>query len=330
MQVIWKRLYAISSSAEKGTLLQLRNLINFKHPTSSPKSNFSACLDLLNIIVESHVVAAALKVFQTTSTSQQPNEDILPHDLWTQDDHIRRDKMYEICLKIFDRFVGRFQMNLEDTGLTESDGKYSYACEVLNLGLFFTEFHDSIKEADGNRILRCYRYLLPLFKSSNRKNYALEAYNLLYAYHYSLSKRQAAQLIWSRTINVQGIKGKNIPMDLHLEHLNRTVKEAVQTLGSNKTEQAMVRIGKSLGTLSPALETFDRINDVPAPYGTHTIPDISAECSRIVEQLISEDVFTLKNSIRYHKSFKKMNGCLLHEVNKEELLSWMINHTPSH
>ena len=125
IQVIWKQLYDMSSSAEKGTLLQLRNLINFKHPTSSPKSNFSECSDLLNIIVESHIVAAALKVFKITSINQQPDEDILPQNLWAQNDQIQRDKMYEISMDIFDRFVGKFQMNLEDDKLVENDGKFA-------------------------------------------------------------------------------------------------------------------------------------------------------------------------------------------------------------
>ena len=44
-----------------------------------------------------------------------------------------------------------------------------YAKEVLNLGLLFLEFCDSVSEGDGNRIFRCLRYFLPLFKKFRSK-----------------------------------------------------------------------------------------------------------------------------------------------------------------
>ena len=37
--------------------------------------------------------------------------------------------------------------------------------EVLSLGLFYLEFKDAIREGDGLRVLRCYKYLLPLFRT---------------------------------------------------------------------------------------------------------------------------------------------------------------------
>ena len=41
----------------------------------------------------------------------------------------------------------------------EEDDKYqSYASEVLSIGLIYFEFADSIREGDGHRILRCWRY----------------------------------------------------------------------------------------------------------------------------------------------------------------------------
>ena len=43
-------------------------------------------------------------------------------------------------------------------------------------------------------------------------------------YEYLFSGQMRHQLIWSRTVNVHGKLGKNIALDLHMEHLNR-VKE---------------------------------------------------------------------------------------------------------
>jgi L1 cell adhesion molecule like protein len=92
-----------------------------------------------------------------------------------------------------------------------------HAMKFLSYGLLYWEFSDSIREGDGLRILRCWRYLLFFFKASKRYNYSIEAHNMLAQYHFWLSPRQSMQLIWSRCVNTHGIPGRNIPSDLHLE-----------------------------------------------------------------------------------------------------------------
>ena len=39
-------------------------------------------------------------------------------------------------------------------------------------------------------------------------------------------------MLWSRTINVHGQSGKNIPMDLHIEQLNSMFKGSKDKLGA--------------------------------------------------------------------------------------------------
>ena len=114
-------------------------------------------------------------------------------------------------------------------GQASSDGKdedkaFIYATDFLSYGLLYFEFSDSIRE-DGPRILRCWRYLTLVFKEAQRKNYAIEGLN---QYHFFFSPRQKEQLMSSRCINVHGIPGRNIAADLHLEHLNRMCKVAVE------------------------------------------------------------------------------------------------------
>lgn len=127
----------------------------------------------------------------------------------------------------------------------------------------------AIREGDGERILQCWRYLLPVFHNSGRKNYTIEAFQLLYQYQYGLPPRQAEQLIWSRFVNTKGIAGKNIPLDLHLEHLNRVCKTAIGHLGPNKTDDAIVRCGKIIGPMHQLLQNFDDENAVSVESGAH-------------------------------------------------------------
>ncbi len=76
-----------------------------------------------------------------------------------------------------------------------------------------------------------------------------------------MSPRQSARLLWSRFINTHSIPGRNIPVDLHMEHLNKMAKEAINFLGANKSEKAIQRVGKAIGTL-PVLNNFDMVNNV--------------------------------------------------------------------
>ena len=120
-----------------------------------------------------------------------------------------------------------------------------------------------------DRILRCWRYLLLIFKARKRKNYSIEAINLLSQYHFFLTQRQSMQLLWSRTVNTHGIPGKNIPCDLLLEHFNRLCKEAVLTLGSNKTPTAIERMGRCVGSIDILLDDYDKELSLHERSGRH-------------------------------------------------------------
>ncbi len=84
---------------------------------------------------------------------------------------------------------------------------------------------------------RMWKYLMLLFKACKIKNYSCEAFTLLTQYHVTLPPRLAHQLKWSRFINSHGLPGHNISCDLHMEHLNRVAKTAIERLGSNKSEK---------------------------------------------------------------------------------------------
>ena len=77
------------------------------------------------------------------------------------------------------------------------------------------------------------------FSNSVRKTIQLKRLNYyINIYYYGLPPRHAQQLLWSRFINTQEIHGKNIPMNLHQEHLNQVCKTSIEALGPNKRERA--------------------------------------------------------------------------------------------
>ena len=153
--------------------------------------------------------------------------------------------------------------------------------------------------------------MMVLFKATNHKNYAIEAFTLLAQEKFLQSPRVAQQLKWSRTINTHGRPGKNVPCDLPMEHLNHEAKNAFMGLGSNITDKAVKRIGRCLGVTVDILNNFDKVNDVSRQSGRHSKSDIE----KIVKQL-SETLkvfkskkgvpiktfshFTIILSVKYH------------------------------
>ena len=110
---------------------------------------------------------------------------------------------------------------------TEGDRVEMYAQETLTLGLLYFEFKDAIRCGDGERVLLCWKFFLPIFMAARRSNYAIEAITYLAQACVLLPPRLREQLKWSRFVNSTGKERGNVAADLHMEHLNRTVKGAL-------------------------------------------------------------------------------------------------------
>ena len=168
----------------------------------------------------------------------------------------------------------------------KDDDVSSYAIQLLRIGCLYIEFADAIREGDGQRDIRCWKYFLPIFYNSHSTNYACEAATLLHQHLYVLSPRLSCQLMWGRFINSRGLPGKNIPVDLHMEHLNRIAKNALRNLGPNTSIASISRVGRSIGTLAPLLEKFDRENAVSYSSSKYGKPTAETDIALIVNKLI--------------------------------------------
>ncbi len=271
-QVIWKRLYKTSSGMEKGTLFHIRNVINRRNVTKRCKQDLNAHEDFFLLTVRSHIIASAMKVLGMPSIGSAPASEILSPDVWMLDDTQRASKILGVASNIIEKYVDfKMEFICKDSEIDDIDIDYihSYACEVMNVGLLNMEFCDASKEGDGDCLIRVWKYLMLLYRASKRTNYAIEAFTLLLQYHISLAPT-FAELKWSRFINVHGRPGRNISCDLHMEHLNRIAKTAVDGLGANKTEKAIDRVGKTVGTLTETLDMYDIENHVGEESGAHT------------------------------------------------------------
>lgn len=106
----------------------------------------NACEDFLQLITQAHVFAAAMQHLHCSNVTElrtkitdQASMDSLTTAICTQYEEISMDRPSA------SRTLDRVQ---------------EYGKEALALGMLFLEFKDAIREGDGTRVLRCWKYFL--------------------------------------------------------------------------------------------------------------------------------------------------------------------------
>lgn len=154
------------------------------------------------------------------------------------------------------------------TSEKDTDDIYNYNCALLEDGLFFINFLDAVSEGDDQRLMRQYFMLMCKADGSHSKKYALQCLYQLFLVKSLLAPQDSERFLWNRSINTLGGKGKNIALDLDMEHSNRFVKEAIRNLDPNVTENAVALISHTEGaTLS---DTVDQEIHKVLRSGRHT------------------------------------------------------------
>ena len=289
---------------------QLRNIINRRNVTKTPSGNVTASEEFFLLVTEAHILTAAMNFFQMESLDDTPKSSHFTQSLSELDSDERISLVLRAVSDLLNRFVDlTFCLQPQPTQ-PDHDCVHAYACEVLTLGLVLTEFNDAVREGDGTRIIRCWRYFLLFFKASNRSNYAIEAFTLLTQFDFLLPHRLARQLAWSRTINTHGRAGKNVSCDLHMEHLNREAKNQISGLGSNITDGAVTRVGNALGEVVHVLHRFDCVNRIKDPSARHSQKSCKKDMAILVKQLQETSKVFERVSGRVHRVFPKVQNCM--------------------
>ena len=149
-------------------MYQLRNLINRRNVIKKVKSDMNTCEDFFDLIVTGHIIACAMEMLGMSSVNAVPSSNVIQStdELWMRDDSERKSVLMEVASQIVDQNVD-LSCTFADSQSREStcvpaDSVYTYACETLTLGLLLLEFNDGIREGDGNRVLRVWKYFLLL------------------------------------------------------------------------------------------------------------------------------------------------------------------------
>ena len=186
MQVIWKRLYSSYSVREKGTLHQLKNIINRTNLKAKAKDSVNATHDFITLVTTGHILSAAMQLMKMSELKDMPVSELVDENTWMLPAVERKQILSRISRKIVDTYIN-FKFDFKSPPEPSLDGVYAYGVEMLSLGLFYMLFKDAIKEGNGEEVLRCWKYFVPIFKASGRTNYSIEAFLTLYRCHYTLS-----------------------------------------------------------------------------------------------------------------------------------------------
>lgn len=309
-----------------GTLYHLRNVINRQNVKSDPTGAVTACEDFFVLVVEAHILSAAMTVFGMATVKDEPEKTFFPEGASKLDTLARRNitilAVNEVLAKFADFSYGEKEEE-EGENSTIHDGVHAYACNLLSSGLLLMEFIDAVREGDGNRIIRCWRYFLLHFKVSNRTNYSIEAFTVLAQQYFFLSPRMAMQLTWNRTVNIHGRAGKNVSCDLHMEHLNKQAKQGIAGLGSNITDESVKRIGRSIGHTITVVENFDKMTDIKEPSGHRSRRSCDRDMKILLEQLMVKDRVFNTVAGRKHINYPNMSASSTRKIAVPDLKVWM-------
>ncbi len=139
------------------------------------------------------------------------------------------------------------------------------------------------------------------------------------------SPRLQKQILWSRVVNSKGGTGKNIPVDLHLEHLNRLLKDIIIGLGANISESSIVSASRSLNALVELGMSFDEQVGIHQESTHHTKRSSDKDRAVVLKQLtVHSKVFDYVPG-RKHLGFKKVVPNVARSVEAGALFKWINN-----
>ena len=214
--------------------------------------------------------------------------------------------------------------------LEEVDDKedciYNYACVRLSLGMLIFDFNDAVKEGDGKRLFRCWKYMLLLFKGHGHNKYALAALQLLANTQALLSPQKAHSLIWNRTVNNNGGAGRNISMDLRMEHIIHLHKEMLANLGANLHQAPALRCSRAVKHVEELLASVDTELTVRRPSGKHTVARSKSDFQTIVSELHTRAKVFTKAEGRQHALFPQFKRSILSAIGYDKLNTWINVH----
>jgi len=299
-------------------MYNLREVFDRRGVKKSAKDAVHDNREFLTFITHGYVVLAAMQVLGLDEFEGVPVG--IKHDTVEE----RQRFLAKVSSAVVEKFVFPHGV-LPSQGCDshqQQDFKSNYICALMREGLLDIARLDAVKEGDGERILRHWRYDFIHFHAFNHTNYRLISFRFIAQVFGLLTPRMAARMVHNRTVNIHGGIGHNVSLDLFLELLNKDVKADLKRSGPNLTSKLLERIGRSKQVMDELLHFFDREVELFTGIGRHTPPDWTDEVSEMVTDLKDDLLFQLHPG-REFPSFPSFKFSKVHSVDLEKLKAWV-------
>ncbi len=199
--------------------------------------------------------------------------------------------------------------------------KLNYQKALFSYNLLLRSINDAIKEGDGERLFELYRVALLYFKCYGRNKYAFTV--LKSFFRIQMEPSCALSLIWERFINKHGMRGYNISMDLHMEHLNNFLKELLRDLRGNINRENAERVSKAVKNLKTIVENFEKETSIKEQQSSKHKEKTIEDVKNLVTQFMEQNIFAEdKEKCHSYESFPNFNLDTLSKLDINNLLQW--------
>jgi hypothetical protein len=226
-------------------------------------------------------------------------------------------------LHIMDDISGQDSESKETT----DDHIFNYGCIHISLGLMLQNAEDSVKEGDGERLLRAWKFFTYIFRLKGHNKYALAGLRLIASVEGLLTPRQAHRLTWNRFAGTKKGKGKRISRDLRVEQLNKISKEEIRALGfPNINDESVQNATRATAAIEEMVTNSKADLEIEARSGHHCNKEALKAFSIIFDQVHNKaKVFSFEPGRHYH-AFPDLSCEIYHDLSPQQLYKWIQMH----
>lgn len=231
---------------------------------------------------------------------------------------------------IDDIFTDEITEKKDEDKTKKEDNVFIYGCVHISLGLLLRDADDAVKEGDGERLVRLWRFLTLLFRMQGNNKYALAGLRLTASVKGLLTPKQAHRLTWNRFAATKPGPGKRISRDLRLEHVNKVSKEIIRSLGfPNINDQSIREATRATGITEKLLHQSNEDCGIAESNSGHCNKQKHPTFKIVLDQLVNRVKTFDYTPGRSYTAYANLKRNLFQDINKQQLHRWIKRHRTS-
>jgi hypothetical protein len=186
----------------------------------------------------------------------------------------------------------------------DDDAILEHSLQILYELILLSVNHDIVREGDGEGMMMMWRIHMLQFWNYNHYKYFISGHSLLAKTAGFETERLQKELTWERVVNLKGVAGGNIGLDLLNEFINCDFKEMLKRSRGRYTSAQTCRVGILSGEFGRSID--GEVQRAMGMAAGDTIrkkkPAYKEDIQKFITAVHPEGVFQYC-PVRNHKSF---------------------------